>query len=421
MSLSIVRLILIAAMLLSISACSFQRETWKRTMAASPNAVEAALRSDKHYPYLLDVDRTQSSKIMPPSNLRPCCAFGMDIKPSIATVTIPFYRVSNIIDVASVGPHTYDAGFLGHGTDRQVASNENNGLLYSCEGGFLDTAHIRDYSDWTVFLYTWILINQAQEVELVLSPEVGSRPLHLQAYDNSQLSPRQQKQLNIALAQWLAFQVSVWHEIAQWHGLAVIDAFPEYASAYSVEDLYSNIIGTQIAGALIAGHAVSTDQLYSRNMDIWLSNTLQHLHSLSLDQSRAYMKGLDQQWWDSDAKLPEKFVVLKRNYNVSVKQQAPAYPTILKSKLSAEILQACPEAVKPRVMTLAREYEGFQLNELASLEIQILPEYQASFSYPTEKHRALNRVNQSDFQAIAYMNRAEDGEQLSLHIVNNAD
>ena len=416
MSISLIRLFIIASLLLTISACSFQRTTWKSTLAASPDAVEAALHSDKNYPYLLDRDHTHTPNIESPSNLRPCCAFGMDIKSKIVQVTVPFYRVANIIEVDDLGPHTYDAGFLGHGTDKQVESNENNGLIYTCEGGFIDTAHVRDYADWTVFFFSWISHNQARNAALQLPAEIGNRTLRLKAYENSILSPVEQRQLNIALAQWLAYQLSVWHEIAQWHGLTTIEGFPEDASAYSVEDLYSNVLGTQIAAALISGMAIATDQQYSRNMDTWIRNTLHHLHDLPVAQSRAYMAQLDQHWWDSSQRLPDKFVVLKRNYDVGAQQLPPRLPPQLRPLLSEEMQQACPEQAPPRYLRLQESYAGFDFAELAALEIDILEEYRDDFTYPDEIARAANHIDQSDFPTIASMNKTVDEPQLQEHL-----
>ena len=53
----------------------------------------------------------------------------------------------------------------------------------------------------------------------------------------------------VPLAQWIAFQLSTWHEIATWFGWSALSIFPEEASAFSPEDLYSNLLGIRIAGA----------------------------------------------------------------------------------------------------------------------------------------------------------------------------
>ncbi|OWA85706.1 hypothetical protein BV377_29140, partial [Klebsiella pneumoniae] len=43
------------------------------------------------------------------------------------------------------------------------------------------------------------------------------------------------------LAGHLAFEIALWHEIAQWYGFQSVPGFSEEISAFSPEDLYSNL------------------------------------------------------------------------------------------------------------------------------------------------------------------------------------
>jgi hypothetical protein len=42
------------------------------------------------------------------------------------------------------------------------------------------------------------------------------------------------------LAEWTAWQMSIWHETVTWFGWDAVPGFSEEASAFSPEDLYSN-------------------------------------------------------------------------------------------------------------------------------------------------------------------------------------
>ena len=44
--------------------------------------------------------------------LRPCCAFGNDLRVRVGAVPIPGFRIGNIIGTDEVGPHTYDSGAM---------------------------------------------------------------------------------------------------------------------------------------------------------------------------------------------------------------------------------------------------------------------------------------------------------------------
>ena len=51
------------------------------------------------------------------ANLRPCCAFGAELRPELLGIPIPFYEIPNVLGVADLGPHLYDAGIF----DQQFA------------------------------------------------------------------------------------------------------------------------------------------------------------------------------------------------------------------------------------------------------------------------------------------------------------
>ena len=94
--------------------------------------------------------------------LRPCCAFGTDLRVRVGAVPIPGFSIGNIIGPNEVGPHTYDSGALTRSSQAGYSGfrhRESNGLLYTCRGGFIDTAHVRDYVDWTTYVATALARN----------------------------------------------------------------------------------------------------------------------------------------------------------------------------------------------------------------------------------------------------------------------
>lgn len=404
-------ILFVGIMLNVISGCSSQRETWKMVYDASPEAVDAAIQSDATFPYTLDAGRNSVPGIDPPIHLRPCCAFGMDLKTSLYSIPIPFVRVKNIVDPDELGLHTYDAGLVGHGTDQdERESSEENGVVYTCRGGFIDVAHVRDYSDWTMYLAFWIYSNFGDDLELDLPAELGPRKVIFKNFDIEGLDREQQLILAVTMAQYAAYQLSLWHELAQWHGFGM-QAFPEYPSSYSVEDLYSNILGTKIAMAIMYSGGAKTDQVYSRFFDQWLGSVLDHLQVQSVEGSRAYMKAIDQHWWDSNTRLPGKFVVLKRNYDMGNVQQ-PAIPSAeLRSGVEAEYKQAC-ENTEPVSLTVIDEVYGIRMEDLITLKITIDDEFAESFTYPTPEHAKSRVITDRDFSAIAKISKAADKKTL---------
>ena len=131
---------LLSVALLLSSACA---STWKSKAAVDPRLVARAMNDPVDLP-TQRVNPASLPVIKPPVSIRPCCAFGMDLTAKLGEVPVPGYKNGNVLSADEVGPHTYDSGLTG------VA--ENNGLVYTCRGGFIDTAHIRDNGDRTLYL-----------------------------------------------------------------------------------------------------------------------------------------------------------------------------------------------------------------------------------------------------------------------------
>ena len=77
----------------------------------------------------------------------------------------------------------------------------------------------------------------------------------------------------ISLGQHMAYTASTWHEMLTWFGYRGIVVWPEFQSAFTWEDNYSNLLG-----ACIAGFALKNPQLsYSEAVTRYLNQALEHL------------------------------------------------------------------------------------------------------------------------------------------------
>ncbi|EHJ5083842.1 DUF4056 domain-containing protein, partial [Salmonella enterica subsp. enterica serovar 47:z4,z23:-] len=79
-----------------------------------------------------------------PKGLRPCCAFGYDLHAELLGLPVPFYQLNNIVTVDSLGHHQYNDHLYSGVANLIGLSGENNGIVYTLRGGFIDTAHVRD-------------------------------------------------------------------------------------------------------------------------------------------------------------------------------------------------------------------------------------------------------------------------------------
>ena len=258
-----------------------------------------------------------SKPIAPPDSLRPCCAFGYDMQVSLFGIPVPFYMLSNLVDLNALGVHSYNDSSLTGVANITGLSREKLGVMYSNQGGFLDIAHVRDTADNVLYLFTQIYPRLGQTFSISLSAELFERRIQFFSTDISKLTSEQRYTLAAYMASFAAYQMAVWHEVAQWYGFQSVPGFSEEISAFSPEDLYSNLLGARIATSVILeGNAASIKQ-YNRAMKFALPKALLALEGVSVEASKAKFNEIDGVWWDSQRRIPEKYLVLYRDYSLA--------------------------------------------------------------------------------------------------------
>ena len=56
---------------------------------------------------------------------------------------------------------------------------------------------------------------------------------------------------------------------------------------------------------------------FNRHMTLWLDQALRYLGAVTKEQIALAFEAVDGLWWDSSARIPQKYLVLKHNYNVT--------------------------------------------------------------------------------------------------------
>jgi hypothetical protein len=151
-------------------------------------------------------------------------------------------------DVKHLGKHCY-TNPLG----------EHNGIVYTCRGGHIDTAHVRIAADYVWYLYQ--LTNQALvtgnpqiKFKMNIEPSRYTATFRYPAWWHS-LTPEKRAAISdeiaFELAQYFSYTLSCWHEVLTWYGYKSVGIFPEYPSAFSWEDNFSNIVGVKVGAAAV--------------------------------------------------------------------------------------------------------------------------------------------------------------------------
>ncbi len=228
----------------------------------------------------------------PPRIIRTCCSFGADVRVS----GLPFVKVTDVTSTEKIGPHKY----LG-------AKEEENGIIYTRNGGFIDMGHLRDMADWTAYLYETIRsAKNRKPFSIKLGYEGGPKNLHLNLPDD--LSEEE----IITLAGKIAYDLSVWHEISTWFGASYIPMVPERYSSFSVEDAYSNLLGVHLGMEALKSHLE-----YDEAMTELVASALSRLGAVSnARETLDAMNAVKEVWWSDRARLPNRNVLLKRQFEV---------------------------------------------------------------------------------------------------------
>ncbi|WP_343913202.1 DUF4056 domain-containing protein [Aquimarina litoralis] len=228
----------------------------------------------------------------PPRIIRACCAFGYDLK----IWGIPFISIDQVISIDDLNEHHY----MGY-------KKEGTGTIYSTKGGFIDFGHLRDQLDWTRYLYTLIIDSKGKgEVILPLRNEAGRKTLYLNIPE----------ELNdddcILLAGKITYDLSLWHEISTWFGASTVPLISEKFSSFSVEDVYSNLLGIHIGMKTL-----HSEKPFNQAATEIIKSTLDSLGAVKTAKETydAY-NAINNIWYTNKKRIPSAKITLKRDLNV---------------------------------------------------------------------------------------------------------
>ncbi|MBI2188676.1 MAG: DUF4056 domain-containing protein [Acidobacteria bacterium] len=239
---------------------------------------------------------------LPKPNTRFCCVFGQpNLQKAAMVPLIHGAGAGGIVEVNGLKFHDYENWFW---------TGETNGILYTCKGGFIDVGHVRDMADRTAYLAVQAhqMLPRGGVYLYQNQREGGTINVHFHA-QNVKSGPA----IEIPLAQRIAYELGLWHEIWSW-----CDADERY-SAFSPEDLYSNLTGTLIAAQVLSQMSLGNFDLadYNKRMGSAVPSALALLGAVAAADTQAAMDVVDVHknpagpgWWDSTKTLtlPPDFI-----------------------------------------------------------------------------------------------------------------
>jgi hypothetical protein len=158
---------------------------------------------------------------------------------------------------------------------------EKNGIAYTRRGGHIDVIHLRIAIDWTAYLtaksYRHLMrgdpgftcklaVDRSRDyVRITYPPGWDS----MSEEDRSPIA----RQVASAMGPYLAFTMVTWHEILTWYGFKCVGLPVEFASAFSWEDSYSNLLGTIIGARALQ----DTRHSYNKAVAIAIEEEMERL------------------------------------------------------------------------------------------------------------------------------------------------
>jgi hypothetical protein len=295
-----------------------------------------------------------------PSHPRPCCAFGMDMHVDFASIAVPFFEVGNVISVDELGRHAYAT---------VVPEVEGNGLVYTCRGGWIDVAHVRENADVVLYLTLSFapILGEGGTVRISghgAPTTIVLDPLPASAWEDDPL------RVASLLAAWVTWRIGIWHEVATWWGYQMIAGFSEQPSAFSPEDLYSNALGIRLGRAVIEAGRFESDAVYQTAIAAYVHEALVRLGAVDRETARSIMHALDGRWWDSAQRLPHPELVLRRAFPDAGPQVRPWRAIdAFDEGFDLPVLRVCAGADE-RPLALSSQLDGRPISERVHVVVE---------------------------------------------------
>ncbi len=223
---------------------------------------------------------------------------------------------------------------------------EKGGQIYTCEAGLIDLDHLRHSADFA-YVFSKIIFSNIMKGKEKFSLEMPEPSKYFIELDYPEYWGRisvaeKEKianEISIKLGAHVSYAGSTWHEILTWFGYRALIFIPEFDSAFTVEDNFSNLLGIYLA-----------EKVLTENKDNYNSS---------------FTKALDKELWRLRVK-PGKFarqaaknIEKKRNLDIGL-DDGYVTPWILPLEDVPESLEAKPRAYPVPTLDVLLKY-GFSM------------------------------------------------------------
>ena len=220
------------------------------------------------------------------------------------------------------------------------STSEGFGIFYTLRGGSIDLDHVRGVADLT----RWTYIRAKQTIKkgndsFRVNPglEWTFNEIHIQYPPNwNNLTSNEKDQIahNAALiiAPVVSYHSSIWHEMLTWKGTHFALIEPEHTSAFSWDDLYSNLTGVELAMRAIDDGDIDNSD-YDEAMTALIAEELQRMQVVPKKKAKEITESVRGTWHVTGR-------LMKRNMDI-VYSNNKASRFLHRFELPKEIISVC--------------------------------------------------------------------------------
>lgn len=233
------------------------------------------------------------------------------------------------LDTEHLGCHSYGA-----------CTGEGSGIMYTQRGGSIDIDHLRGAAD--IAKYAYDLSRRA-----LLKGKKGFSVSPLFEYYTNRiefkyprnwdtLSPEEKEniatEVSLQVGQIVGFNSTLYHEMLTWFGTRFL-LVPEFYSAFSWEDVYSNLLGTKLAMQAVQ----DPNSSYNQAMTSLLNNEMKILEAVPQQEAVNVTNSVKGKWFTSRLLFPR---ITKRNIDIGL-DDGYVTPTLIPGVSDSEPID-CP-------------------------------------------------------------------------------
>ncbi len=148
------------------------------------------------------------------------------------------------------------------------------GQVYTCEAGLIDIDHLRNSADFTHVFSEKIFDNimKGQEEFSLQMTEPSKFFIELsypEYWGNTSVAEKERiaNEISIELGAYICYAGTTWREILTWFGYRAVVFIPEFESAFSLEDSFSDLLGTRLARKVLTENNGNYNSSFTKALD----------------------------------------------------------------------------------------------------------------------------------------------------------